>query len=315
MDTQLTKTIKQAARAAGADLIGIASRERFENLPKEESPISIFPEMRSMIVLARRVLRGSMRGIEEGTNFSSTYGAFGYKYVEDNFLSQTTYDTTLLIEDKGFEAVSLFAYFQEGMPTGIPVAPHLPAPNIIVDPYYAACAAGLGEIGLGNFFITPEYGTRQRFAFILTDADLEPDPVRDKSICSDCGACAQACPFGAIDLETTKEVGVPGHTMKVARVDYDICRTCPNGAMLIGGRGSRPDRIAAACGRRCLVQLEDAGKVGNKFNNPFRKRDPWYMDMLKRPVAADKSGNPADIGCGRNYDAIGQQGIGGAEWH
>lgn len=291
--------LKTWARGKGADLVGIASAERFQPLPADRSPLAIFPEMKSAVVLGRRVLRGAIRGIEEGTNFNSTYGTFGFRWLEDNFLSQATYDVTTFIEAQGFEAVPLFGYTPEGMPKGQPVAPGKPAPNVLVDMDYAAQAAGLGEVGLGAFFITPEYGTRQRFALILTDAALDPDPVSDKRVCSDCGACAAACPFHAIDMKNVRSAGVPGHEMPVAAVDYAVCRACPNGAMLGAGHGSRPDRIAAACGRACLVRLETAGKCANRFEQPFRKRTPWALDSFHRPVSAGGSDDPTDIGCGK----------------
>jgi len=276
---------KDAAKRMGADLVGVASAERFAGVEAEKSPLSIFPEMKAALVVGRRILRGALRGVEEGTNFNSTYATFGYRWLEDNFLARTTYDLTCWIESQGYEAVPLFGYCEDGMPTGRPVAEGKPAPNVIADIDYAAHAAGLGEIGLGGFFITPEYGIRQRFALILTDAPLVGDAVRDKSICSDCGACAQACPLGAIDLKQLTETGVPGHSMKTAQIAYDICRSCPNGAMMGPGRGTRPDRCAAACGRMCLTKLEKAGKCGNSFTQEFRKRTPWALDSLKRPVA------------------------------
>ncbi len=288
--------LKQAARRFGADLVGIAPADRFEGVAPERHPASIFPECRAVVVLARRVLRGALRGVEEGTNFGSTYHTFGYVWVEDNFLAQTAYDTTCWIEERDFEAVPLFAYFEDGMPKGAAVAPGKPPPNVYLDPYYAAVAAGLGEIGLGDFLITPEFGTRQRLSIILTDAPLEPDPVRNKTICGDCGACAEACPFGAIDLAKRRPAGVPGSPMEVAAVDYALCRACPNGAMLGPGRGSRPDRIAAACGRACLVRLETGGRVGNRFEQPFRKRKPWALDAFRRPVEAASS-DASSVGC------------------
>ncbi len=277
--------LKAYARQHGSDLTGIASIDRFKNESPERHPSSIFPECKSVIVLGRRVLRGSIRGIEEGTNFSSTYGMFGYRMLEDNFLSQTTYDVTTWMESQGFEAVPLFGYWPDDMPTGRPVAPGKPAPNVIVDPWVAAQAAGLGEVGLGGFFITPEFGTRQRVALILTEADLTPDPVLARKICAECGACAKACPFGAIDLKNKKRIGVPGSEMEVAAIDYSICDKCPNGAMRAPGRGSRPDRIAAACGRACMVKLETGKKLKSRFQNQFRKRTPWALDMCNRPVA------------------------------
>ncbi len=304
---ELTEMVRAAAKNAGADLVGIASRGRFESLPADKSPLSIFPEMKSMIVIGRRILRGSMRGVEEGTSFSSTYGFFGFQRLEDNFLAQTTYDLTIAIEKHDYEAVPLFAYRDEGMPKADPVAPGKPAPNIYVDPRVAAQAAGLGEIGLGDFLITDEFGTRQRIAMILTDAELDADPIAEKSICEDCGACAEACPFGAIDLDTTRNIGVPRHEMAVAGVDLDICRSCPNGAMKGPGRGDYVDRIAAACGRACLTRLEGAGKVKNHFENKFRKREPWALDAFHRTVPVDGGGKPSDIGCGRNVDTIGNR--------
>jgi len=293
--------LKAKARACGADLVGIAPVLRFKNVSPERSPAAIFPECKSVIVLARRICRGSLRGVEEGTNFGSTYQCFGYTWVEDNFLSQTSYDLSLWIEEQGFEAVPLFAYNEAGMPKGVPVAPGKPAPNVLIDPRFAVTAAGLGEVGLGGFILTPEFGTRQRFAFILTDSELEGDPVRGKTLCGDCGGCAAACPYGAIHLERTQAVGVEGHAMPVAQIDTGLCAACPNGAFLASGRGSEPDRIAAACGRECLVRLEKSGKLSNRFESAFRKRAPWQLDAFKRPVARDESGalRAVDVGCGR----------------
>jgi ferredoxin len=308
VNQELTQRVKHQARQMRADLVGVASADRFAAMPAEISPLSIFPECQSVLVLGRRVLRGSIRGIEEGTSFSNTYGHFGCQWLEDTFLAQTTYDVTCFIEELGFEAVPLFGYRPEGMPKGRPVAEGKPAPNVIVDLDFAAHAAGLGEVGLGGFFLTPQYGTRQRLAMILTDAPLAADAVRDKQICSDCGACAEACPLGAIDRETSRRVGVSGHDMKVATIDYGICSRCPNGAMNPPGRGTRPDRIAAACGRACLVKLEQARKLDNQFVQPFRKRRPWALDSLNRPADASKTPGAADIGCDRNADTIGQAG-------
>ncbi len=69
--------LKDRARAAGADLVGIADAALFREQPAEGNPLAIFPECRAVVVIGRRILRGSLRGVEEGTNFGSTYRTFG----------------------------------------------------------------------------------------------------------------------------------------------------------------------------------------------------------------------------------------------
>lgn len=286
--------VKKAAKNFRADLIGIAAVDRFAGLPAERNPLSIFPECKSVIVVGRRVLRGSLRGIEEGTNFGSTYGCFGLQYLKDNFLAKTTYDLTCWIEEQGFEAVPLFGYSAEAnMNYGVPVEPGKPAPNVIVDPDYAAQAAGVGEIGLGGFLLTPEFGPRQRVAVILTDCELEADPVMKKHLCGDCGACIEACPLKAFDAGKVSPVGVDGYGCTVAARDERVCKSCPNGATVPNGHGGIADRIGASCSRACVVQLEKNNKLGNKFNHEFRKRQPWALDLLQRPVTV----NAIKVGC------------------
>ena len=107
------KEVKDYAKSKGADLIGIAPMERLAYLPAENNPISIFPEVKSVIVVGRRILRGALRGIEEGTNFGSTYHCFGAHYLEGQFLSKTVYDITSFLESNGIESVPMKGYRQK----------------------------------------------------------------------------------------------------------------------------------------------------------------------------------------------------------
>lgn len=276
--------VKEWAKSFGADLVGIASPEYFEEIPAENNPRSIYPEYKSVIVIARRILRGSLRGVEEGTNFGSTYGSFGFIWLEDNFLSKTTYDLTCRLEENNVEAVPLFGYQDLDMSYGIPVADGKPAPNVIVDSNYAAHAAGLAEYGLGDIMLTDEFGPRQRFAVILTDAELEPDTPKKRSLCIECTACLNGCPLAAINPEKLTKKGAPGFEMPVAEVNMDICMNCDNGAASGRGRGNHRDRQAAACTRACIVQLEKSKKLKNNFINKFRKRTPWARDETGRAI-------------------------------
>ena len=277
--------IMEAVKSERIDLIGFADRSRFEGIDPQHNPFSIFPEGKTVIMLGKRITRGSLRGVEEGTNFSD-YNSFGKNWLEDEFLSLACYNLVRAIEDEGWEAVPIFPNPAELGPQGVSVAEGRPEPNVYPDFDYAAVACGLGEIGLNGLVLTPEFGSRQRFHMIITDADIEPTPIFGGSVCDGCGKCARSCPLNAIDTENAETVEICGKTMKVAKIDYSVCRTCKNGACPSRfGQGLKPDRVAALCNRTCLCHLDAEGLVGNKFENPFRTRAAWTVDS--RGVASE----------------------------
>ncbi len=250
-----TAELKQAAKRFGADLIGIVSTADLAYLPLQENPLSIFPQATCAIVVGKRIPRGTIRGIEQGTEFANSFSQYGFLTMEDNFLSKTTYDITIWMEARGFEAVPLFAYdAPNGNACGVPVAPGKAAPNVLLNAKVLAQAAGLGEIGKNGLFLTPEFGPRQRFAMLLTDAELEPDPLVREPICDRCLECVRKCPghalggrresinvedraftWGAVDCGKCKvthwglnplaspfvKKDLPGMNMEIDRVSYD----------------------------------------------------------------------------------------------
>lgn len=60
--------------------------------------------------------------------------------------------------------------------------------------------AGLGDIGLNQLLVTHEYGPYVRLGSIITDAQLEPDTIREGA-CTDCEACIGACPGKALSKD------------------------------------------------------------------------------------------------------------------
>ena len=278
MHTQdLKQTVENAAKKIGIDLIGFASKARFEGVDAQHNPFSVFPEGKTVIMVGKRICRGAMRGVEEGTNFGD-YALFGKNWLEDEFLALACYDLVRMLEDNGWEACPLFPNPSELGPQGVSVAEGRPAPNVYPDFDYAAVACGLGEIGMNGIFLSPKFGSRQRFHMIITDAEIEETPLFEGHICDACGKCAASCPLGAIDTAHTVELDVCGKKMQVASIDYNICRTCQNGACKNRFADiAKPDRIAALCNRTCLCHLEEAGALGNKFENAFRQREAWCV--------------------------------------
>ena len=276
-----SQELKAAAKSFGADLVGIASTASLAYLPKEDNPLSIFPQAKNVIVIGRKIPRGALRGIEQGTEMDNSFAQFGFITLEDNFLAKTTYDVNIWMEARGFEAVPLFAYDCAGQPVGVPVAPDKPAPNVILKYRVLAQAAGLGETGLNGLFLTPEFGPRQRFAILLTDAELEADKPFRPHLCKDCGKCVPACPLQALDAKKGAKAGFAGYESLVAARDNDLCKRCRNGAFQTNeGRFNTVERVAAACSRACIAALEERGATKEKFTHPFRQSAPWGRDIV-----------------------------------
>jgi len=217
--------LKEFAKSAGADLVGIASIDRFDKAPLEMHPCTIFPETKSVVVLGARILRGSFRGIKEGTEWSS-YWIYGYGAGIYGVLNEATLKTRLFIESYGWEAVEApgIATLPEMGPARKPVTPDRCPPDVTISFRLAAAAAGLGEIGYSKVFLTPQFGPRQRFTVILTDAPLCPDPVFKGKICTRCMKCVDKCPAGAISREKTISVEIEGRTFEWGDIDYGKCK-------------------------------------------------------------------------------------------
>ncbi|MBU0477839.1 hypothetical protein KKC91_04645 [bacterium] len=230
--------IKKYAKSCGADIVGIASMDRFEGAPKQMDPRYIFPDGKTMIVMGFRHFRGVFRGTEEGTFFTA-YSAMGYAGINHIYQPLVLWNVSKIIEDEGYEAVPIpnnFAWtntYSSGFyPEKIgkinpnqsrPVSPEKPAPNVFLQMRIAAFCAGLGEIGYSKMFLSPEFGPRQRLAAIITDAPLDPDPLFEGKLCDRCMDCVKACTVGAIPKHKTVRITVAGRELEWGDIDMRKC--------------------------------------------------------------------------------------------
>ena len=318
--------VKKFALAHGADMAGVANIERFEGAPVQMDPRQIMPEARSVIGLVFRVMRGSLRGVEEGTFFSN-YSAMGYGGLTYLYMPMTVINIARFIEDAGYEAIPYGhqsdwrAIGQQGeLRDGYsrPVAPGRAAPDVMVHLRMAAFLAGLGEIGFSKMFLSPRFGPRNRVGIVITEAELEPDPLYDgPPLCNRCMACVEACPVGAFPRDRTVKVTVAGRQLEWADMDMKACQygliggapmaddeEAPEYHDPVLGRRVKPGSHtpfyrkprnlyntgtaicgAAGCTRACMMSLEARGVLANRFKQPFRRRKPWSVDW-SRPADA-----------------------------
>jgi len=219
-----SEVVKDWARKCGADAVGIGDIERFEGAPMQCDPRYIFPEARTIIGLAFRVHRGLYRGIEEGTWFAGL-PSMGYANINDVYAPIVLREVGNLLEDNGYEAVLYQnTAVRYGCGQGQAVAADLPRPDVFLHFRLAAFICGMGEVGYSKIVLTPEFGPRQRFAFIITDAPLGPDPIYEgPPLCDRCQLCVRDCPAQAISGSQTVKVAVDGHAVEWGQLDEERC--------------------------------------------------------------------------------------------
>ncbi len=292
----LTEAIKQIALRSGAALVGVASIDRWEpqppygdRPPRGHHPRDFLPEAKSVIVIAQPILNPVMDApaVLADVDMEMIPPDIKYPYLE------VLYNTTgHHLQDEMLQFIGqilgqhLMASGYEAMlfpTTGI--HPRLPDASIpekqiwqgpsrrwsdLYSPFrysfgpfshrHAATRAGLGEFGYNNIVLTPQFGPRNRFNSIITDAELVADPLISEPIClrDECLLCQRACYMGAITMRDDPQVKDYRSVPAVDRTRIFIDTPAKTDPVLCN---SRRDRIAEApirgdCARICPVPRE-----------------------------------------------------------
>ncbi|MGD2174000.1 MAG: hypothetical protein PVJ27_01245 [Candidatus Brocadiaceae bacterium] len=295
---ELTVQVKQVALDAGADLVGVASMDRFDRAPPEVHPQSVFSGARSVIAMACRMIRGALKSIEEG-NYWQAYNCDSYQYLNEVLAPHMLRKVVMFLEDRGYTSVPIHNPFHAHV--GRPVRPGGTRPDAIISLRVVGCAAGLGELGHSKLFLTPQFGPRQRVFAVITDAELTPDPLLGDAICDECGLCVQACPADAIPAERSTEVPIGDRTFRHAPLDCDRCVVVHQGwdarysPFLVEGtdRDAPPsyyrflDRRfrhrsicgARGCVRACMDHLEKTGRIERQYRAPMIEGEQWVLEQ------------------------------------
>jgi len=308
-DRVLTEAVKEVALEAGADLVGVASIDRYANAPPELHPCSIFSHTQSVIALGVRMLRGALKTIEEG-NYWQAYNCDSYQYLNEVLAPHMLRKIVIFLEERGYTSVPIHNPFREF--AGRPVRPGGTRPDGFMSLRVAGCAAGLGELGLSKVFLSPQFGPRQRLFAVLTDAPLEADPLMVSSICDECGACVEACPAQAISSQREVEFTIEGRTFRHGLLDRAKCIHVHQGwegryspflekdsskenppsyyrfldhrfrhRSICGGRG---------CLRACLDHLEATGRIERQYVTPMVEGAQWVLEETSGDGAREANG-------------------------
>ena len=311
--------IIECAKKLAADLVGFAPASRFS---KNDAIFKIFPEVKTVIGLGFRVLRGIYRGVEEGTTYYQ-YTTMGVENLEETVMPLALINVANLIEEEGFEAIpqrknQLIVndeYSTNPEVDYTDVVRGVKAENQL-DFLNCAVMCGLGERSMINSLLTPEFGPFVRYCFILTDAEIEPTELHSPSLCDRCGECIKACPGNAINADGLLDSwrcavyynGANGSKNPFmppeAFIGFDNRLDIINGTAEFDKEGAmdildniyfyppakhyyRTSICGRACDRACYIHLEEKGVLTRKFNKKFREKEDWKLstkqfETLKR---------------------------------
>lgn len=194
MNEQIKDRLLNRCREMEIPLIGVADVARWVDppfspwMPSEFFPQAIFPEAQSVIVI----------GLPIPLPVLETSPSIWYRelYTTVNILlDQFTYRLAGFLTREGYPSVPVprDGYGSIGVLLKNPVA--------FFSQRHAAFLAGLGNFGINNMILTPEFGPRVRFGSVLTAASLPPDPLRVDPFCIRCMRCVHLCPSFALAKE------------------------------------------------------------------------------------------------------------------
>lgn len=307
MRDEIIKIAKQNA----ADVVGFAPSDRFD---ADDAIFKIMPEVKTVIGLGFRILRGIYRGIEEGSTYYQ-YTTMAVENMEETIMPMAQLKVAMALEGEGFVALPQCRHQQ------IMAAHDSTNPEVAYDAVYrdkpqeiqmdftnAAVKCGLGERGLDGALLNDDFGPMIRYCFVLTDAELEPTDEYVPHLCDKCGKCKKACPGkaiaddGSIDpwqcavyyngANGTKNPFMPPEAFDGFDNRLEIiageAKITPETAKKIldhiyfyppAQHAYQCSICGRACDMACYIHLEEKGVLKRKFKTPFRKRDEWRFDI------------------------------------
>jgi epoxyqueuosine reductase QueG len=186
--------IKNLPLSLGAEKCGIASVDRFENAPDGFHPNDIYQRCKSVIVFL----------IQMPTEIIMASNPVPYShtaYLIYSKLDKIALEFCKSIQNIGSHAIPIpadvpYLYWDNENRHGMG----------ILSLRHAGYLAGLGILGRNNLLINPDLGNMVYIGAILTDIELEPDPILENTKCPPkCRICLDSCPVNALDGLTVNQ--------------------------------------------------------------------------------------------------------------
>jgi epoxyqueuosine reductase len=209
--------IKNLSLSLGAEKCGIASVHRFEKAPDGFHPKDIYAGYKSVIVFL----------IQMPTEIILASNPVPYSHTAHLIYSK--------LDNIGLEFCHAI---QSNGNHAVPVPSDVPFLSWdnenrhgmgILSLRHAGYLAGLGIIGRNNLLINPDLGNMVYIGAILSDYELDPDPVIENAGCPPkCSICLDSCPQKALNGLTVNQKLCREFSAKGNDRGFDIytCNLC-----------------------------------------------------------------------------------------
>lgn len=217
----LTEDLKNLAHNEGADLVGVASVDRFQDAPKMTHPNGILPDAKTVVVIGIKYPDAAIDRWGQPPAESMFFYQSVQSFMTSTVMPMIQFRIYRFLEKAGFLALPVapsgfFRYRDYKEIKG----------GFIADfsHRHAAVAAGLGELGQQGLLLTPQFGVRQRLCSIITNAPLDVDPLYGgNALCDHCQACLKACPVEAFHKTERHSVQIGDKAISYAKIDKWRC--------------------------------------------------------------------------------------------
>jgi Uncharacterized Fe-S protein len=259
--SEMKKKLNDLAVKSEMDYFGVAGVERFAALPEGHRPCDLLPGAKSVIVMGKAITQGPL---------TAQWNAFHDNRI--SILSFTMYCVNRyhnLLNIAALRAARLIEKECDCLSMPIPSGePHDEREwtNVMSNRYAAACA-GLGELVWNGFVATEKDGPRIMWVSVVTELELEEDPLYNgPQLCDHdkCGLCSKICPAHALSAEKEQPVRIDDAEMSYGKRNKPLCRCAVKG--LIKGT---PGRL------QMDVPMDKYMKSMDDWLALTKKDDPW----------------------------------------
>ena len=230
----LTTEVVTWLKTNGANVVGISSMERFNGAPRGHHPSDFLQKAKSVVTFGVALLHQSLCWEDHLVNSELVPPEHRKDVLQDYYYIQTGYTlvndlldrmalyTSSFLERCGYLSMFFPATYGEAVENSI--REWIPLGLGLFSQRHAAVMAGLGEFGLNNVVVTPQYGPRIRFNSVITEAEFTPSGLVEEKVClgQDCSLCIENCP-SAISLRPDFDPKAIWYATP-ARTNIDACR-------------------------------------------------------------------------------------------